>query len=117
HNPPELVAEQTVPIGEDGTVEVEIDTALAQALHGDEDHQYTITAEVRDQSRRTIVGSGQVLVARQPFRVYSWVDRGFYNVGDTIHAHFRAQALDGRDVAGQGELKLLQITYDENRQP
>ncbi|MEW4561805.1 MG2 domain-containing protein [Bremerella sp. JC770] len=117
HNPPELVAEQEVEIGEDGTVEVEIDTALAKALHGNEDHQYTITAEVRDQSRRTIVGTGKVLVAREPFKVYTWVDRGYYDVGDTIDAQFLAQTLDGRDVAGQGELKLFQITYDDKKQP
>lgn len=117
NNPPELVAEQEVEIGEDGTIEVEIDTALAKALHSDSDHQYTITAEVRDASRRTIVGTGKVLVAREPFKVYTWVDRGYYNVGDTIHAHFLAQTLDSRDVAGKGLLKLLKITYDENNQP
>jgi len=117
NNPPELVAEQEVEIGEDGTVDVEIDTALAKALHGNEDHQYTITAEVRDQSRRTIVGTGQVLVAREPFKVYTWVDRGYYDVGDTIHAHFLAQTLDGRDVAGDGELTLFKITYDDQKQP
>ena len=117
NNPPELIAEQEVKIGADGAVEVEIDTAMAKAMHGDADHQYTITAEVRDESRRTIVGSGKVLVARRPFKVYSWVDRGYYDVGDTIHAHFLAQTLDGKDVAGQGDLKLLKITYDQERKP
>ena len=80
--PPELVADQEVEIGPDGTVKVEIDTARAKAIHPDEDHSYTITAEVVDQSRRTIVGTGTVLVARQPFKVYAWVDRGYYRVGD-----------------------------------
>ena len=117
NNPPELVLEQEVKIGEDGTIDVEIDTALAKALHGNEDHQYTITAEVRDQSRRTIVGTGKVLVAREPFKVYTWVDRGYYDVGDTIHANFLAQTLDARDVAGKGELKLFKITYDEKKEP
>ncbi|MEW4455766.1 MG2 domain-containing protein [Bremerella sp. JC817] len=117
HNPPELVAEQEVKIGEDGTVDVEIDTAIAKAMHGNEDHQYTITAEVRDESRRTIVGTGKVLVARQPFKVYTWVDRGYYDVGDTIEAQFLAQTLDSRDVAGKGKLKLLKITYDDKKQP
>jgi hypothetical protein len=82
--PPEVVAEREVPIGEDGTVTVDIDTALAKELHGDSDHQYSITAEVRDQSRRTIVGQGNVLVARQPFKVFTWVDRGYFRTGDTI---------------------------------
>jgi len=41
-----------------------IDTALAKLAHPDVDHRYGITAEVTDRSRRTIVGTGTVLVAR-----------------------------------------------------
>ena len=102
--PPELVADQEVDIGPDGTVKVEIDTGVAKAIHPDQDHSYTITAEVVDASRRTIVGTGTVLVARKPFTVYAWLDRGYYNVGDTIHAHFSARTLDGKPVEGNGEL-------------
>jgi uncharacterized protein YfaS (alpha-2-macroglobulin family) len=116
-NPPELVAEQEVEIGADGTVDIAIDTEVAKELHPNTDHQYTITAEVRDESRRTIVGTGNVLVARKPFTVYSWVDRGYFRVGDTVSAQFLAQTLDRKPVAGVGELTLLKVTYDENRQP
>ncbi len=62
---PEVVAEREVEIGHDGKLKIEIDTALAKEIHGDQDHRYEITAEVVDQSRRTIVGTGEVLVARQ----------------------------------------------------
>jgi alpha-2-macroglobulin len=115
HQPPELVADQEVAIGPDGTVKVEIDTAVAKAIHSDQDHSYTITAEVVDASRRTIVGTGTVLVARRPFSVHAWIDRGYYNVGDTIHAHFSARTLDGKPVKGKGELTLLRITYKNNK--
>lgn len=54
-NPPELVAEDEVPIRPDGTIEIEIDTAAAAARHGERIHRYRIAAEVVDQSRRTIV--------------------------------------------------------------
>ena len=64
--------------------------------HPDQDHRYSIQAEVVDQSRRTIVGSGEVLVAREPFHVFAWVDRGYYRVGDTINASFAARRLDGQ---------------------
>lgn len=119
HNaePPELVLDQEVPIGADGTVKVEIDTALAKELHGDEDHEYSISAEVVDQSRRTIVGTGSVLVAREPFKVFAWTDRGYYRVGDTIHATFQARTPDGKPVKGDGKLKLLKITYDKQQKP
>jgi uncharacterized protein YfaS (alpha-2-macroglobulin family)/tetratricopeptide (TPR) repeat protein len=109
--PPEIVAEGKVPIGSDGTVKVDIDTTLAKELHGDEDHRYEIDAEVVDESRRTIVGKGEVLVARKPFEVYAWVDRGFYRIGDTIAASFAARRLDGKPVEGAGKLRLLKITY------
>ena len=93
-----------VSVGPDGTVKVQIDTGVAKAIHRDQDHSYSITAEVIDESRRTIVGSGTVLVARKPFTVYAWVDRGYYRIGDTIalalqrpHARRQARARQGRD--------------------
>jgi len=117
HSPPELVSEQEVEISEDGTVEVEIDTEVAKALHGNSDHKYTITAEVRDESRRTIVGVGNVLVARKPFKVFTWLDRGYYRVGDTVDASFLGQTLDKKAVTGKGVLTLLKITYDKANNP
>ncbi len=115
--PPEVVIERETEIGEDGTVAVEIDTSLAKAVHGDTDHSYSITAEVVDQSRRTIVGTGNVLVAREPFRVFAWVNRGHYRAGDDILAEFRAQTVDQKPVQGTGELTLYSITYNEKREP
>ncbi len=109
--PPEIVAEREVPIGPDGAVKVEIDTSIAKELHPDQDHRYDIQAEVVDQSRRTIVGTGQVLVARKPFQVFAWVDRGYYRVGDPINANFVARRLDGKPVEGSGKLRLLKIAY------
>ena len=111
NDPPEVVAEAEVSIGPDGTVPVEIDTKLAQEIHGDSDHRYEITAEVVDESRRTIVGTGAVLVARKPFKVFTWLDRGHYRSGDTASASFQAHTLDQKPVQGTGDLKLYRITY------
>ncbi len=116
-NPPEVVAENETAVGEDGTIKIEIDTALAKAVHADTDHRYEITAEVTDESRRTIVGQGAVLVARKPFKVYAWVDRGHYRVGDTIRAEFLAQTLDNKPVKGEGSLALFKIAYDKDGLP
>jgi uncharacterized protein YfaS (alpha-2-macroglobulin family) len=115
--PPEVVLENEVPIGPDGTVKVTIDTALAKALHGNQDHQYSITAEVVDESRRAIYGTGSVLAARRPFKVFAWVNRGFYRAGDTIEASFKAQTLDQKPVEGTGVLTLYQISYDKKNEP
>ncbi len=114
---PEVVAQGEAPIGKDGTLSITIDTALAKAIHGDTDHRYSITAEVTDQSRRTIVGTGAVLVARRPFKVFAWLDRGHYRVGDAIRAEFAARRLDGKGVKGKGEARLLRITYPKGKKP
>ncbi len=114
-DPPEVVADRQVEIGADGTVSVEIDTSLAKLIHPDEDQQYEITAEVTDQSRRTIVGTGKVLVARKPFKVFAWVDRGYYRVGDVVKAEFNAQTLNGKPITGEGKLDLLKITYKDGK--
>lgn len=113
--PPELVAESEVPIGPDGTVEVTIDTALAKLMHPDQDHRYTITAEVTDQSRRTIVGTGEVTVTRQPFKVYTWLPRGYYRAGDVIAVHSRTRTPSGRPVEGKGKLTLYGIDYKDGQ--
>lgn len=115
--PPEVISEAEVPIGEDGTIEVEIDTALAKELQGKNDHEYNISAEVRDQSRRTILGSGKVLVARKPFKVFSWLDRGYYKVGDTITANLKGQTIDKKPIQGKGKLTLFSVSYDKDQKP
>jgi hypothetical protein len=107
--PPEVVAEGEAPIGADGTLRVPIDTGLARFLYGDRDHRYSIEAEVRDLSRRTIVGAGAVLAARAPFKVHAWVDRGHYRAGDVVEAGFKAQTLDRKPVAGRGVLRLMRL--------
>ncbi|MEX2171258.1 MAG: MG2 domain-containing protein [Pirellulales bacterium] len=113
--PPEIVAQGAGPIGDDGTLKIEIDTQLAKELHGDSDHSYQIEAEVTDQSRRTIVGTGEVLAARKPFEVFVWVDRGYFRTGDTITVSGAARTPDGKPVTGAGKLKLLRVTYNAEK--
>lgn len=110
---PELILEQTSPIGPDGKVKVKIDSALAKLVHGDQDHRYTITAEVVDASRRTIVGSGAVLAAREPFGVTVWLDRGYANVGEKVTGHFSARTLDGKEVEGKATAILYRTLVNE----
>jgi len=114
---PEVVLEGEGDIKEDGTLKILIDTSFAKEVYGDRDHSYEITAEVKDKSRRTIVGQGDVLVARKPFKVFAWVDKGYYKVGDTIRADFNAMTLDHKPVKGKGEVSLLRIKYDKDNAP
>lgn len=110
-DPPEVVAEGEAPIGPDGSIEVPIDTALAKELHPDEDHSYHIEAQVVDESRRTVVGGGDVLVARKPFRAFVWLGSGHYRVGDTVEVGVATRSASGEAVARPGTLRLLKLDY------
>ena len=111
---PEVVAEGEAELLPDGTFRFEIDSGPAKALLGDRDHQYRITAEVTDQSRRTIVGQGTVTATREPFQITVWTDSGHYQVGDAIVAHAAARTLDGKPVTGTGNFNLYRIRYEKN---
>ena len=114
-DPPEIVVEGDAEIGEDGTFLVDIDTATALASHSDSDHNYNITAEVVDKSRRTIIGNGSVLVARDPFKVFTWTDRGHYQTGDTVNVAFQARTPDDKPVKGSGKATLFSVKYEGDK--
>jgi uncharacterized protein YfaS (alpha-2-macroglobulin family) len=114
-DPPEVVAEGDAQIGEDGTFLVDIDTAAALASHSDSDHNYNITAEVVDKSRRTIIGNGTVLVARDAFKVFTWTERGHYQTGDTVNVGFQARTPDDKPVKGSGKLTLFSVKYENDK--
>lgn len=111
--PPEIVAQGEALLDAEGKLAIEIDTALAKELHGNEDHAYTIEAQVVDASRRTIVGAGSVTAARKPFDVYVWLNRGYVRTGDTITAHVAARRPDGKPITGAGVLTLKKITFED----
>ncbi|TWT88286.1 MG2 domain protein [Pseudobythopirellula maris] len=108
-SPPEVVLEGEAPIGPGGTLLLPIDTELVKELYGSTDHRYEVTAEVTDESRRTIVGKGSVLVARRPFNVTVWLDRGYYQVSDTMTASVAVRRADGKPLSGKGEMRLLKL--------
>lgn len=114
-DPPEVVAEGDAEIGEDGTFQIDIDTADALRSHSDSDHSYKMTVEVVDQSRRTITGTGNVLVVREPFRVFTWTDRGHYKTGDTVNVNAQARTPDGKSVKGNGTATLYAVTYEDDK--
>lgn len=116
-NPPEVLLENTVPIGEDGTVKVEIDTSAAKEIFDDSDHRYSITAEVVDESRRTVTGEGSVTAARHPYNVYVWMRNGHYRVGDPMEVSIQARTANGNNVSAEGELSLYRIVFDKDGKP
>ncbi|ODA28706.1 MG2 domain-containing protein [Planctopirus hydrillae] len=114
---PELVASGEAPLSADGTYEIEIDTAIAKELFGKTDHKYTIQAEVTDGSRRMVSGNGSVLVTRQPLQVTVWVDRGYFQAGDTVQATAMITQPGGVPFAGEGQFTLYSVRYAEDGTP
>ena len=99
---------------DDGVVDVQIDTKLAKEIYGDKNHQYQIIAEVVDASRRTIVGQGNILVTSHPFKIFTWLDKGYYNAGELVQASFQSRTANGIGVKGSGKLTLLEVSYDKD---
>jgi hypothetical protein len=69
-------------------------------------YSYTIEAEVTDQSRRTITGSGEVRVSRQQFFAFLEVKRGFYQVADRIEVELATRDVMDRPVAARGQMRV-----------
>lgn len=107
----DLVMQGEATPGEDGTFEIEIDTAPALAAQPDDDHRYTIEAEVRDESRRTIEGRGHIIVTRQAFYAFVEANAGWYRPSGEAFFEVRTLTADDTPVAAQGELRVAQITY------
>ncbi len=107
----DLVAQGTAQLAEDGSYEIEIDTSRAKEELGDRDHRYTVEAEVRDQSRRTIEGQGSVIVTRQAFYAFVETDGGWYRPQNEAFVEVRALTPDNVPVATKGEVIVYRIRY------
>jgi uncharacterized protein YfaS (alpha-2-macroglobulin family) len=107
----ELVAKGEGKLAADGTFSVEIDTTHAKAEQADRDHRYTIEAEVRDESRRTIEGQGSVLATRQEFYAFVETDGGWYQPKTEASVEVRTLTPDNQPVSTHGEVVVKRISY------
>ncbi len=107
----ELVKQGTEPIGADGTLKVQIDTAPALEEHPDRDHRYVIEAEVTDSSRRTITGEGDVKVTRQAFYALINSDRGYYRPREEMQVTVRCVTPDGKPVQTEGVVTVSRVLF------
>lgn len=108
----ELVAQGDAQLKANGTYDVEFDTAPALRDLGDRDHRYTIEAEVRDASRRTITGQGNVKVTRQQFYAFAEMKNGWYQPQEDAFVDVRTLTADNKPVATQGKVTVYRIHYE-----
>ncbi|MBL4700976.1 MAG: hypothetical protein JKX85_06945, partial [Phycisphaeraceae bacterium] len=107
----ELVTEGKGQLDSEGKFTLSINTANALKQHGDQDHRYVIKAEVRDESRRTISGSGSVIATRQAFFATVEPTRGYFRPGEQIDLKIICQNPDGSPVQTQGQLVISQVQW------
>ncbi len=107
----ELVAQGEGALKADGTYDVEFDTAPALRELGDRDHRYTIEAEVRDASRRTIAGQGDVKVTRQQFYAFAETNHGWFEVQEDAFVDVRTLSADNAPLATKGKVTVYRISY------
>jgi uncharacterized protein YfaS (alpha-2-macroglobulin family) len=95
-----------------GTAEVEVDAAASPSAPGARDHQLVFEVEVRDDSRRTVQGRGQVAVRSRELAAAVELDRGWYtpNTEAVVDVTVR-NAATGKGVAADGTLRLTRISY------
>ncbi len=115
--PPEVVTDQEVKLDAEGVGTIRIDNSSGCHVSSNKIIVMRYRSKCAMHRRRTITASGSVVAAREPFKIYSWLHRGYYRVGDTIEANFIAQTLNRKPVQGSGKLELLRITYDAQRAP
>jgi uncharacterized protein YfaS (alpha-2-macroglobulin family) len=100
-----------VELDDQGQAVVSIDTAGWKQTYGDRDHRIHVEAEVRDQSRRTIRGKGEIVVARQIWTAGIELDRNWYAPKSNAKVTVTLVTTDSQAVTAPGLLRLSRITF------
>ena len=106
----ELVAQGVSRTDSEGLAKVTIETAKWRDQYPDQDHRFVVQADMTDLSRRTISGSGKILVPRRGLFAHVEPDRGFYRVGEKASFELRCQKPDGSPVESQGQVTVYRVT-------
>ena len=100
-----------------GKLTVEIDSADAVAKFGEKDFSYSVEAEVKDSSNRVVSGSGSVIAAVKPFRVFIYSPWGFAKTGERRQLEIKACTPDGQNVSGTGVLRIFRRALNADGVP
>jgi len=98
-------------LDENGELKIRIDTAEVKKRFGDTDHLYTVKAEVRDMSRRTVTGEGRVTVTRTAFRIFMEPERSYFRTGERVKVKVRVLTPDGKGCRTEGTVSAARILY------
>jgi len=110
----DLVMSGAAVTDEHGRAVITIATAPLDA-RPDDDLRYLIEAEVTDNARRTINGSGAVNVSRRPFDIFATPRRYMIQAGDTAHIDIVARDANDQPVAFDGAAEVYRLKRELNK--
>jgi uncharacterized protein YfaS (alpha-2-macroglobulin family) len=105
--PAELVSQGIVQLDAEGYAEVVVDTSK---FNRESEHQVEMIAYVTDESRRSIKGTGQIVISPQPYSVFLNLDQGWYHAGDKATLEINAQTANKIGVSTTGVLSLYEVS-------
>jgi uncharacterized protein YfaS (alpha-2-macroglobulin family) len=112
----QIVRSGTGRTGKDGKLRIAFDTGDAGAFprEGGNDYRYTVHVDVSDVGRRSVSGSGTVLVTQGDFRLEVRFDDYSVAPGQPATATIRAVDYDGKPVANvEGEAAFFHCEWRE----
>ena len=94
-----------------GKLVVELPPLPEDQGRGKQDYTYSVTATVSDLSRRTVSGTGSVIVSRSPFFIHFNQQTGFYLSGDEPEVEVLAMTANDKPVRAEGSFKVFVKKY------
>jgi len=105
----EIIENGALELDENGIAKISIQTNGKK----DRNYKYYVQAEVIDASRRSIVGSGEVVVAKAAFSLSARSDKHYYIVGDDIEFFVNAADFSDQAVETDFTAELIRRYRDE----
>ncbi|MFB3882851.1 MAG: MG2 domain-containing protein [Armatimonadota bacterium] len=105
----DVVKEGDGQTNEQGELTVEFLADPGSQYEGTRAFQYSIEAEVTDESRRTINGSGSIRVSKQQYFAFLDLKRGFYQVGDRVELEVMTLDVMERPLSRKGTVIVERV--------
>lgn len=104
-----VVASGRVRTDKNGQVEAKWTPREFVKLLKNDVYRYGIHVNVRDRAGQTVSQTACVVASRHPFKVYEWLDKGFYNAGESAKLSLACVRADKRYVNAKGEVTLYRL--------
>ena len=104
---------KAVKLNSDGTAEIEIDTSEFENINSYSSFKLALCADVTDPSQRTAYDRKSIYISQKRFKIFTKLNKGFYNKGDTIKASIISIGENATAVEGKGKLTVYKISRSD----